>query len=441
MTDSDVIVIGGGVAGLAAAAELGRRGLRVTLLEARDRLGGRIFTSRPDGWGGAVELGAQFVHGGNPEFWRWLKRHHIATQQVPTTHWQHHEKANGRALTEIADVGEAIGQVTERIKPRAMAGWSFARFLRNEGARFSPETRALAARFVEGFEAAPVERMSAPAMAGASLDTSEQFAVPAGYDRFVESLVAEAVHHGVTLLLDTPVKQIDWRRELVCVSAGKRRFLANAAVVTLPLGVLQAKRGSRGRVAFSPPLKQKARVIAQMGFGHVIRLTLRLDPRAWVRLVPESLRARREGFGFIHSNVENIAVWWSLSGEPVITGWAGGPDALALAGRSRWGIYEKALSALAKIFAVTKKQLRAAVRDFATHNWSRDPFSRGAYSFTAAGQDHAAEALRAPVQGTLFFAGEATADGEEVGTVHGAFSSGLRAAREIAEKLGRRRPT
>ena len=82
---------------------------------------------------------------------------------------------------------------------------------------------------------------------------------------------------------------------------------------------------------------------------------------------------------------------------------------------------------------------RSAVVAWETHNWSRDPFSRGAYSFIVAGQENAAEKLRQPVQDTLFFAGEATADGEEIGTVHGALASGLRAAEEAGAALKKRR--
>lgn len=108
---------------------------------------------------------------------------------------------------------------------------------------------------------------------------------------------------------------------------------------------------------------------------------------------------------------------------------------MALARRSKCGVFEKALSALSSVLGTTKRNLRSAVAAWETHNWSRDPFSRGAYSYVAAGQEKAAEKLRQPVRDTLFFAGEATADGEEAGTVHGAIASGLRAAKEVRVAL------
>lgn len=125
---SDVIVIGGGVAGLAAAGALGRSGIRVILLEARGRLGGRVFTARPKGWDAPVELGPEFVHSGNEAFWRFLRRHRIGTRAVPPRHWLFREEQ----LTKIDDLAERIGSVTHKIEPKRMRGWSFADFMRGK---------------------------------------------------------------------------------------------------------------------------------------------------------------------------------------------------------------------------------------------------------------------------------------------------------------------
>ena len=125
-----------------------------------------------------------------------------------------------------------------------------------------------------------------------------------------------------------------------------------------------------------------------------------------------------------------------LGDDCVLTGWAGGPAALALARRTEMGVARQALRSLGEIFGTPLPALERAWCGHALHNWSRDPFSRGAYSFTAAGLDDAAGRLREPLEETLFFAGEATADGAEIGTVHGALASGLRAAAEVRRVLG-----
>jgi monoamine oxidase len=426
--ETDVIVIGGGVAGLAAAGELGRHGFSVVVLEARARLGGRIFTRRPKGWGGSVELGAEFVHAGNAALWRRIKKQRIKCRLVPPRHWRFHA---GR-IERIDDLAAQIEEVTGRIQPGRMQGWSLADFMQGRARSFHPSERALARGFVEGFMGASPSEMSAAAIADETLEDAEQFLVPDGYDRFVAGLVAEFPPDRVTTHCQTTVTRVEWGRCRVHVRAGRRWFSAAALVLTLPLGVWRARPGQRGAVTFSPPLKAKRALAGRMGLGHVTRLALRFDARRWRRLLPEPLRPyARRGVGFIHSEVDGIPVWWALASAPVMTGWAGGPAAKRLAGRSKRAVVDQALGSLSRILSVAKKDLRDAVLDWEMHDWTRDPFSRGAYSFTAAGQDAAARRLREPIQDTLFFAGEATADGEEIGTVHGALASGLRAAREV----------
>jgi monoamine oxidase len=428
---ADVIVLGGGIAGLAAAGALSRRRVRVILIEARDRLGGRVWTCRKRGWPRPIEFGAQFVHAGNDPFWDLLKRHRIETAPVPGKHWRWEEQE----LTAV-DATKRIAEVTERIDERRMRGWSFAEFLRRKARSVAEADRELAAGFVEGFEAAPMEEMSAIAVAGETLADDEQFQFPAGYDGVVDALRADLGSRDVTLKLKTPCHRIAWRPGAVRAVTRAGTFAAPTTIVTLPLGVLQASPLERGAVEFAPRLRSHTALAAKMGLGHVIRITLRLDGRRWGALLPRELRPARGGFGFIHSRLDGVPVWWSLSGEPILTGWAGGPAAQALAGRSAAGIHATALRSLAQILRVPTPKLGAAITAAAMHNWSRDPFARGAYSFTRAGHDGAAEQLRQPVKNTLFFAGEATADGEEVGTVHGALASGLRAAEEVARVLG-----
>jgi monoamine oxidase len=430
---ADVIVIGAGVAGLAAAGELARRKLRVLIIEARDRIGGRVATIRRPGWRHPIELGAQFVHAGNDAIWDILERQRIKTKLVPSRHW-HYEAG---PLVAIDDVAKRIAAVTDRIDEKRMKGWTFADFVRREGTAVAECDRDLAIGFVEGFEAAPTNEMSASAVAGETLADDEQYFVPQGYDAVVSALADALPSRNVAVLTKTACGAINWRRTAVQAETAKGKFTAPAAIVTVPLGVLQAKGSERGAIAFGPRLRDHERVIAAMRMGHVIRINLRFDARSWRKLVPLELKkASARGFGFVHSRLEHVPVWWSLTGDAVLTGWAGGPNAQSLSIRSARAIEQIALGQLSKVFRVPKTVLGAALVDTATHNWSQDPFSRGAYSFTRAGQDDAPKKLRQPVENTLFFAGEATADGEEIGTVHGALASGLRAASEVAAALG-----
>lgn len=435
MVETDVIVLGGGVAGLGAAGELARHGFRVALLEARERLGGRVLTLRPEDWNAPVELGPEFIHAGNDALWRLLKRHHLRARTVPARHWLWRDGE----LERLPGVSRRIAHVTGQIDARRMRGWSFADFMRCHADAFGEEERQLAAGFVEGFQAAPPAKMSASAIEGETIDEAEQFAVPRGYDTVVDALVSELPPERVEIWRGTIVTRVEWTRGRVVVRAGERRFRGAALVVTLPLGVWQMRAPAPGAVRFEPPLRAKQAIAARMGVGHVIRLQLRFDPRRLRSILPARLRrVARSGFGFIHSRLPGVPVWWALSGEPILTGWAGGPAAIALARLPRSRMFARAQASLARVLGTSADVIRRAVVAAETHNWSHDPFTRGAYSFIAAGEEETAAKLRIPVRDTLFFAGEATADGAEVGTVHGALASGIRAARELVSTVKRR---
>lgn len=429
---TDVIVIGGGVAGLAAAGELGHQGMRVILLEGRPRLGGRILTERRVGGRRPVELGAQFVHGGNEALWTLLERHHIETERVPGRHWRF---ADGGWM-EI-DATKRIAEVTRRIDEKRMAGWSFARFMRGVSNDLDPIDRDLAMGFVEGFEAAPANRMSAVAVAGETLEDDEQYIIPSGYDSVVAALAGDLTRETTTVLLNARCTGVTWKKGSVQVRSQGGSFSAPAAIIAIPASLLQSDANARGGLVFSPSLgRRRSAAVRKIGIGHVIRLTLRLDGRRWRRLLPQPLAdAADRGIGFIHARGEEIPVWWSLGPEPLLTGWCGGPAALKLAPQSERAILQRAVGTLAELLQTSPREVAGAVRDAAMHNWTQDPFSRAAYSFTLAGADDASQRVREPMGGTLFFAGEATADGAEVGTVHGALASGLRAAREVNKVL------
>jgi monoamine oxidase len=435
----DVIVIGGGVSGLAAARELARAKQRVILLEARPRLGGRIHTIRPSGWPQPVELGAEFIHGGNPDLWGLVKRAHARPRKLIVRHWLR----RGGSFETISDVDRKLGSVTGLIHPAKAGDLSFAEYFRRYPAKVPAEDWMLARGLVEGFEAATMEKISARSLAGEFVDEGDQYVVPGGYDQLVRSLADDCARGGVRLIQEMVVRSVAWRRGHVRIVArdsitnSARTYTARAAVVTLPLGVLKARAGP-GAVRFRPGLRAKRDAISRMQVGHVMRLNIRFTRAAWRRFLPAALRrVRRTGFGFIHSAAKGVPVWWSHSDQPVLVGWAGGPAAkplLRLAPRAR---LDRALDSLGEILGVAPDSLRGGVRDWQSAEWTGDPFSRGAYSFTAAGQDHRGKELAQPLERTLFFAGEATALGSEVGTVHGALRSGIRAAAEARRSLRR----
>lgn len=434
--DTDVIVIGAGIAGLAAAGELARGGRRVRVLEARDRIGGRILSVERAGWPQPVELGAEFIHGGNPPLHAVLREAGLPTRPVDVNLWWQ-EKG---PLRLVPDFWQRICRVTGRI-PERNRGQSFHQFLQTEKNRPGAEDRRLAETYAAGFTAAPPERLSAHALRAnhGGADT-EDFKVDGRYDAVVHAMQRQWPPGCVDLRLLSVVTGITWQPGGVTVQTLRSRgrieeHTAAAAVITLPLGVLQAKT-----VKFTPPLQEKQALIARLGWGQVVRVSLQFRPDFWAApFLPGDLAANSgRGFGILHAPDEDVPVWWALSSPtPVLTGWAGGPAAEKLCQARPAAIRAATVRSLANIFHTSQEELRPWVVGWHTHDWAGDPFARGAYSYPVAGLEDGAAQLAEPVADTLFFAGEATAT--ELGTVHGALASGLRAAAAVLD--GRQSPS
>lgn len=428
--ETDVIVIGAGVAGLAAAVRLSRERRKVVVLEARDRIGGRIWSECPAGWPVPVALGAEFVHGGNRAFETWMRRAGLSPVPAATKHWF---ATNGRRVP-LPEAWERIDAVMRRIGPRFRG--SFSAWMKRCGDEVAAVDRVLVRKFVEGFHGAPLDEMSGRSLFQATQQDEQQGRLPGGYGPLIETLRGE-LRAGAEIRLGTIVSSVRWRRGDVVIEAEGRAWRARAALVTVPLGVLQATVGETGAIRFEPALTQKMRGWQRLGCGHAIRVVLRMRADVWRRgPLPPELRGRdgRE-FGFLHSNEPVFPVWWSEAPAPVLVGWTGGPPAAAMAERTPTQIYRAARRTLARLLGCSDAQLARAVVAWRTHDWTGDPFTRGAYSFSMAGRENVPRRLGTPVRGTLYFAGEATADPLELGTVHGALASGERAADEILRQV------
>ncbi|HZZ59129.1 MAG TPA: NAD(P)/FAD-dependent oxidoreductase [Opitutaceae bacterium] len=420
----DVIVVGAGAAGLAGARALARKGRRVLVLEGRGRIGGRIQTIRTRGL--ALELGAEFVHGGNAPLWRALRECGVGTREVAQRHW----RRSGGRLAAAGDLWARVGGVMEALGAARARGRSVGELWPKGRGRVPAEDLALARRFIEGFEAAPLGRMSAVAM-GSIGEEERQWRVIGGYDRLIAGLAAEVRRRGGEVRCGHRVRSIRWSRGRVAVDG----IEARAVLVTVPLGL-------EAGIRFAPALAARRR-LRRLGLGHVRRVTLVFDRGLWrSRILPKPLRgAGGKRFGFVHadSGPAMFPTWWARGPDPVLVGWVGGPDADRLKGMTSAQVRAAAVRSLAAVLGARAAALRARLREFHSHDWTADPFARGAYSYARAGWEDAPRKLARPVAGTLFFAGEATADQEELGTVHGAFASGLRAAREV-EAASRRWP-
>jgi monoamine oxidase len=419
------IIIGGGVAGLAAARSLTQAGRSILLLEARERLGGRVYTSPSTGPGVPIELGAEFVHGRPRELWEIIDAARLPTHPVVN---RHYTRRDGR-LAPVTGYMERVDRILEEAKDHDQDR-SVADYLESRPSS-DHEALALAKAYVEGFHAGDTKKMSLQGLVHAESATSAggegQFRLGLGYDAIVTWLRNQLPQSQTEIRLGTVVSQIRWKRGTVVVSirtaAGEAQTVsAPQAIVTLPLGVLKAQNDAPGPVRFTPPLEDKAGALERLEMGAILRLVLWFDAVFWP--VPD--------LSFLHDPGGLIPIWWTRAPiqAPVLTGWVGGPPAADLARDGLDRILKRALASLGHALDLDPARVRSHLREMHYHDWIEDPFSRGAYSYVAVGGLGAEAKLAEPVGRTLFFAGEATQSDGHLGTVHGAIASGYRAARE-----------
>ena len=418
-TDETVLVIGAGIAGLAAASELRASGFAdVVVLEARDRIGGRVWTANLGGTV-PVDLGASWIHGvrGNPIT-------DIARQsgiETRPTDWDNavlHFHERGAPTSDTSDLDGFWTHADTR--PRASLRSILDDYL---------ETHALSAgqrQYLEHLLNTTVEHEYGADLADLSLESVDggseyggnDVLFPGGYGQIVEAL-----SDGLEVRLGQAVTAIDHSgAQVVATTASGASFEADRVVVTLPLGVLK-----NGLVSFSPPLPAaKRQAIADLKMGVLNKTCLLFEDVFWEPGV--------EAIGYVGPGRGQWAETLSLhpyTGQPVLMMFNAGAYGAEIESLADREIVTEATAALADMYAPVPQPT-----DVLVTRWGSDPWTHGSYSYVPAGSSFERyAALGEPIGDRLFFAGEATHP-DHPATVHGAFLSGVRAAREIAAVAG-----
>jgi len=418
--DIDVVVIGAGLAGLAAARRLVDLGYAVIVLEAGERIGGRIHTDRS--LGVPFEEGAGWIHGpdGNPLSALARKagtRPFVTNDESFTVH-----DMQGRAVPRAAVFSgqDRLARLAERIDATVDTDLSLAEAID----RLDPQARAdpllawMLSAYTEFDTGGPLDRLSASWFDEDEAFPGRDVILLDGFDRIPALLVQD-----LDIRLSHPVTEVAYEDgDGARVYAAGKAFDASFVVCTAPLGVLQAEA-----IRFDPPLpRDRATALQRLGMGNVTKIGLRFERPHW----PEDVQY----FGHMSAHMSRWPYFLNcrtFSPVNALLGVSVGAAAEDIESLDDAAIVDDAMTAVRRMFG---PRVPEPVAHRITR-WSQDPFARGAYSFAAVGaQPHDFNTLAEPIEKTLLLAGEHTTFRHH-GTAHGAYLSGLEAARIIDEEL------
>jgi monoamine oxidase len=401
--DVEVAIVGGGAAGVAAARRLHDAGVDCLLIEARGRLGGRAWTVTEQDY--PLDLGCGWLHSADRNPWRDIARELGFGVDTSAAPWSRPSLALGFPRTEQQEFQEATAAFFERLENLAKEPADVPGSAAFEpGNRWNPLIDALST-YISGVE---WERVSAK-----DFDRYDDSGVNW---RVVEGLGATVAAYGAKapVAFDCPVHRIDHSGKRLRIDTAKGPIAADRAIIAVPSTVLAEER-----VSFTPALPEKMQAARNLPLGHDNKLFMSLEHadefNKDLRVFGHTDRTATAGYSF------------RPFGRPLIEAFFGGRCAEDLEAQGDAAFFDFAAAELSDVFG---NDFRRRLKPICVHRWGADPFARGAYAYARLGFADCRATLAAPVDGRLFFAGEACSP-HDFSTAHGAFASGVTAADQV----------
>ncbi len=407
--DVDVAVIGGGAAGIGAARRLRQAGVKGLIVEARNRLGGRAWTIEAGGF--AIDLGCGWLHSAKRNPWTAIAETQGRTIDRSLPPWARAAAQPGMTAAEAKEMRAALWALHERADalPESEPDRPAAAFL-EPGGRWNALIDAVSGYY----SGAALDRVSARDL-GRYADDGVNW-------RIVEGYGAAIAEHGADLEIafDCAVTRIDHRGRRIRVETTRGAVEAGAVIVTLPSALIAADEN-----LFAPALPDKTRAAAGLPLGHDDKLFVSLSDAA-------AFEPDGRAFGDPR-RVDTASYQLRPFGRPMIECYFGGALAAELERSGEAAFFDFARAELVGLYG---GEFGRRIAPLALYGWSGDPFARGAYSYALPGRADDRAALAAPVDGRLFFAGEACSRAD-FSTAHGAYLTGLAAAEQAIKALRR----
>jgi len=417
MEKESIIVIGGGITGLVAARKLAKS-YNITLLEADNRLGGRIYSWKGENFTQTVEAGSEFIHGKLKHTLGLLKKAGIKYVSVEGK-MRRKEKGKWKQQHDILEGWNDLFHRMEKIKNDMTLLDFLDKYYKDDK---WADMRRNVIGFAEGFDVADIKKVSVKSLYKEwSHEEEINFRTIGGYQLLIDFLKGECEKKGCRIVTNEMVKQIDWEPGSVTVyTATDNKYEGEKVIVTVPVSILQ-KSLSKASINFTPPLDDYIDASKQIGFGSVIRIVLEFKEDIW-----------KKDTGFIISD-EMIPTWWTQLPDPalILTGWVGGTKADALSNETDDEILYKALVSLSNIFEMPLEKIKEKLSAAKIFNWQKNELALGGYSYSTPGSDEARKLLNTPIDNTIFFSGEALYQGNSPGTVEAAIIQAKKTAAKI----------